>query len=240
MDRGVRAMSAVVRPRFFGIVAIAMSAFMALGFARTYYLRGAFDLPPLSALLHLHGVVFTAWLAVFILQTRLVAWQRIDLHRKLGMASVGLAVLVVVLGVATAVDAAARVPLRPSGRTGAQFVIIPLTTIALFAVFVALGVALRKKAAAHKRLMVLAMIAILGPATARLAGLLGLREYVTSLQLAVSMLFVAWCLIADWRAGRGVHPAFAIGGFVILASWPLRLWVSKTDTWQRVGEWIAS
>ena len=233
-------MSAVVRPRFFGIAAIALSAFMVLGFARTYYLRGAFDLPPLGTLMHLHGAVFTAWLAVFILQTRLVAWQRLDLHRKLGMASVGLTVLVVVLGVMTALDAAARVPLRPSGRTGAQFVIIPLTTIALFAVFFALAVALRKKAAAHKRLMILAMIAILGPATARLAALLGLREHVTSLQLVVPLLFVAWCLIADWRAGRGVHPAFAIGGFVILVSWPLRLWVSKTDAWQRVAEWLVN
>ena len=233
-------MSAVVRPRFFGIAAFALSAFMVAGFARTYYLRPAFDLPPLSALLQFHGAVFTAWLAVFILQTRLVAWGRVDLHRKLGIAGVAVAVLVVILGIAAGVDAGMRKPMRPSGLTGAQFVLIPLTTITLFAVFVALGIALRKRAALHKRLMVLAMIAILGPATARLLTLFGLQHYGMLFQIGVPALFVAWCLIADWRAGRGVHAVYAIGGFVIVASWPLRQWIAKTDAWRGVGEWIVS
>jgi hypothetical protein len=233
-------MSAVVRPRFFGVAALALSVFMVLSFARTYYLRPAFDLPALIPMLQLHGAVFTAWLIVFVVQTRLVASHRIDLHRTLGLWSVGLAALVVAMGVATAIDTAIRIPLRPSGRTGVQFLIIPLTTIALFAVFVTLGIALRKRAAAHKRLMVLAMIAILAPATTRLITLFGVRDYSMLVQIAVPSLFVAWCLIADWRAGRGVHAVYAIGGAIIIASWPLRNWIATTDAWRAVGEWLVN
>jgi hypothetical protein len=233
-------MSAVVRPRFFGVAALALAAFMVVAFARTYYLRGMFELPPLIPMLQVHGAVFTAWLIVFIVQTRLVAAHRVDLHRKLGLWSVALAALVVVIGVATAIDTAIRIPLRPSGRTGVQFLIIPLTTIALFAVFVTLGIALRRRAAAHKRLMVLAMIAILAPATTRLITLFGVRDYSMLVQIAVPSLFVVWCLVADWRAGRGVHAVYAIGGAIIIASWPLRTWIGTTDAWRRIGEWIVS
>ena len=228
----------VTRPRFFGPAALALSAFIVAAFARTYYLRFLGDLPPLGVLLHLHGAVFTAWLVVFIVQTRLVARRRIDMHRKLGIASVGLAVLVALVGVAAAVDAAVRVPLRPTGLTGAQFTIVPLTTIALFAAFVSLGIVFRKRAALHKRFMVLAMIAVLSPATSRLIALFGVREYSMMIQLIVPALFVAWCLFADWRAGRGVHAVYVIGGAVIVASWPIRQMIAKTAPWQTVGEWI--
>ena len=38
----------------------------------------------MTVLVHLHGLVFTAWLALFIAQTRLIAAHRVDLHMKLG------------------------------------------------------------------------------------------------------------------------------------------------------------
>ncbi len=82
-------MSAVVRPAFYRHMAIALSLFVIVGFSRTYYLRFLTDLPPLTTLVHLHSLVFTAWLLVFIAQTRLVAAQRVDLHMKLGIAARG-------------------------------------------------------------------------------------------------------------------------------------------------------
>jgi hypothetical protein len=68
---------------------------------------------------------------VFIVQTRLVAAQRVDLHMKLGLAALVLAVAIVGVG---------------------------------FATTAALGVAYRRRAAYHKRFMLLAMIAVLSPA----------------------------------------------------------------------------
>ncbi len=41
------------------------------GFSRTYFLRSHFDTRPLIPLLHLHGLVFTSWLGLFLTQTTL-------------------------------------------------------------------------------------------------------------------------------------------------------------------------
>jgi hypothetical protein len=59
--------------RFFawGAALIVLVAFG--GFARTYYLKGAFDTPPLSALVHVHAAVMTAWVILFVTQTRRIA-----------------------------------------------------------------------------------------------------------------------------------------------------------------------
>ena len=66
--------------------AAAVTALIAVGgFARTYYLKTAFGTPPLPALIHLHAALMTSWVALFVVQTRFIAAQRTDLHRRLGM-----------------------------------------------------------------------------------------------------------------------------------------------------------
>ena len=79
-------MVAVNRSPFYPWIAIALSLVVVAGFSRTYYLRFLSDLPPMTMLVHLHGLVFTAWLALFVAQTRLIAAHRVDLHMKLGVA----------------------------------------------------------------------------------------------------------------------------------------------------------
>jgi hypothetical protein len=228
------------RPRFYALLALALGGFVVIGFARTFYLRDLFGLAPLSGLMHLHGLVFTAWLGVFIVQTRLVAAGRVDLHRRLGLASIVLVVLVILVGVASSVDSGVRTPIRGNGLTGAQGTIVSLTSIALFTVFVAAGLWFRRRAALHKRLMVLAMIAVLTPATARLIAFAGLREHAMFVQIAVLSLFVAWCFVSDWRSTGRIHPVFVCGGPAIVVSWPLRLWAAKSEWWTAIGTWIVS
>lgn len=231
-------MAAIVRSRFYSHAALALAVFMIGAFLRTYYLRFLSDLPPLTLLMHVHGLLFTAWVLLFFAQTRLIAAHRVDLHMKLGLVGVALAAAVFVVGVLTALAAGAAPGLRPSGRTGAQFVIIPLTSITLFATFVGSGIALRKHPALHKPLMLLGMIAVLGPAVARLISLIGQREWVSFFQIGVLAAFIAWFLIADWRKHRVVHPVFLIGGLGLLLSWPLRLAVGHSQWWQPVGRWL--
>src|ERR1044071_2667214 len=79
------------------------------GFARTYYLKGFFATPALpSFIVHIHGVIMTAWVALFIVQVTLVARRRTKLHQRLGILGAILAALVVVVGILTALYAAAR------------------------------------------------------------------------------------------------------------------------------------
>jgi hypothetical protein len=113
-------MAAIVRSRFYSHVALALALLIFAAFARTYYLRFLSGLPPLSALMHVHGLVFTAWVLRFFAQTRLIAAHRVDLYMKLGILAALLAAVVFAVGVVTAFEVAAIPGLRPSGRTGAR------------------------------------------------------------------------------------------------------------------------
>ena len=128
-------MSAVIRPRFYLAVTVALVAFVVLGFFRTYYSRILTDPPPLSTVMHLHAAVFTIWLALFVVQAALVAKHRVDLHRKLGIASAFFAVMVFAVGVLAVFQTAISNHVSPSGLAPAQFSIIGFTSIGLFAAY---------------------------------------------------------------------------------------------------------
>jgi hypothetical protein len=231
-------MSAIVRPPFYRVIAQVLVLLVVIGFARTYYLRVLFDLPPLTLLVHLHGIVFTAWLALFVVQTRLIARHNYLLHRKLGILGVVLAAAVVVIGIFTALVGAGSPRPRPMGFSGEQFLIFPLVGIVFFAVCVGAAVALRRQAALHKRLMLLAMIAVLGPAVARLVRLSDLGQHFLAIQTGVALCFVIWALAHDWRRYRMVHPVFAVGGALLVLSWPVRAAVAGSDTWLAIARWM--
>jgi hypothetical protein len=230
--------AAVVRNRFYFSIALAIALLITIGFMRTFYARPFFDLPPLPTLMHVHGAVFTAWMVLFVVQTRLIAAHKAQTHRRLGVAGALLAVAVVVVGVMTAFESSLANRPRGMGLTSPQFVIVPITGIAFFAAFVALGIAFRRRAALHKRFMVLAMLAVLGPPVARLMILAGAQQHYLAIQTTVPALFVAWCLIADWRKNRIVHPVFAIGGGLLVVSWPVRVLLARTEGWAVISDWI--
>jgi hypothetical protein len=227
------------RTRFYPLLAIVLVAFIIIGFSRTYYLRFLSDLPPMKVVLQLHGLVFTAWLALFVAQTQLIAANRIDLHRKLGMLGTFLAAAVVAAGVVAAFVSAATPRVNQLGLTAAQSSIVPLVSILQFAVLVTAGVALRQRADLHKRLMLLAMISVLSPPTARLTALVGLRPYALLIQMGVIVVFVTACLVYDWRKNRVVHPVFAVGGVVLVLLWPVRHAVGRSAMWQPIGQWFS-
>ena len=236
-------MSATVpsaRTRFYPLIAIVLVAFMAIGFARTYYLRFLSDLPPLKVILQMHGLIFTAWLALFVTQTQLIAARRGDLHRRLGVAGVFLAFLVVASGVAAMFVGAATPRISQLGLTSPQASIVPLVSITPFALLVTAAVIWRRRASLHKRLMLLAMISVVGPPTARLIAVFGGRPYAMLIQMSVIAVFVTVCLVYDWRKNRIVHPVFAIGGPVLISLWPLRYTIARSEMWQPIGEWIAA
>lgn len=233
-------MNAIRRSRFFGVIALALVIFTFAGFSRTYYFRWLTELPPMSVLVHLHGLVFTAWAVLFVVQTRLVARHRVDLHMKFGMVGVGIAVLVVVIGFFTVAGRAAVPRIHPSGLSPSQFTVVGMTSLTLFAGFLTLGLLNRKRPEYHKRYMVLAMIAAITPPSSRILTMMGLREYFNLLVPIMPTAFIVWCLARDWMRQRLVHPVFAVGGLVLVLAWPLRLAVGFSDWYAPIGEWILS
>src|ERR1041385_4599640 len=80
---------------FFPGMAIFAIAIVFAGFARTYFLRSYFQPQPLPLYLKVHGLLFTAWIGLFLVQTSLVAAGRTDIHRRLGWAGAALAAVMV-------------------------------------------------------------------------------------------------------------------------------------------------
>src|SRR5690242_13716882 len=97
--------------RFFTWMAAAMAAVAFAGFARTYYLAGFNDgpRPVLTPLVHLHGALTTAWILLLIVQARLIAYGRRDIHRLLGFGGVAVAAAVLITGIVVAISSNRRV-----------------------------------------------------------------------------------------------------------------------------------
>jgi hypothetical protein len=229
----------VARSRFHLLFGVAVTALVFAGFAQSYYLAFLFDARPLTILLHVHGLVFSAWLVVFILQTRFIATNRYLLHRRLGIAGAALAGAVVVVGVLTAMILGTLPGVRALGLDTQRFMIVPLIDIALFAGFVGSALALRRRPQWHRRLMVLGMIAILAPAVARILLMLSVPRLFMVAQAGVVIAFLAWAVANDWLRYRIVHPAYLLGGAMILLSWPLRIAVARSDAWSEAARVLA-
>jgi predicted membrane protein len=230
------ALSTANRDKFFyPAMAVAMAATVFVGFAPTFFLRTLSDSPPLPPLLHLHGAAFAAWYVILILQATLITRDRPDLHKKLGLAGFGLAAVMVVLGVMAAVHAI-RTNHTPPGLDPRSFLVLPFFGVTVFAILAGAGFLLRKRRETHKRLMMLASIAMLDAAIARIPGVFAFGGPLASFGL--QDLFVVACIGYDFATRRRVHPAYLVGGLFILAMQPLRIVVSTTPWWLAFGDWL--
>jgi uncharacterized membrane protein YozB (DUF420 family) len=221
--------------RFFTGMAIAAALTVFVGFAPSYYLSGVFGARPLPTLVHVHGAVSTAWILLFLTQTSLIAARRTDLHRRLGGAGAVLATLLLVVGYLTAIEAARRGHTAPGGPPPLAFLAVPIGTLVVFAILVGAGLSQTRRSETHKRLMLLATIAILTPAIARM-------RFIGSggppVAISGTCLFVVACLVYDRVAHGRVHPAFLWGGLFVMVALPLRFALGQTDAWLSVARWL--
>ena len=220
---------------FYTGMAIAMALTVFAGFARTYYLRGYFGPATsvtggteLGPLVHLHGILFTAWIRLFIVPTGLIAARRVAVHRRLGLAGALLAVAMVIVGTQTAIAAAARGS-APPGLDPLVFLVVPLFDMLLFASFVAMALRRRRDKEAHKRLMLLAYVSIIVAGVARIPGVITLGPLGF---FALSFLFGVVGMIYDRHSRGRVHSVYKWGMAVLVLSVPVRLALSSTSAWR--------
>jgi hypothetical protein len=226
-----------IERRLYTWAAIAIVLLMLAGFARTYYLKFAFGTPPLRALLHVHGLVMTAWFVLFLVQARLVAGRRIELHRNLGMFGALLAVAVVVLGATVAITGA-RLGHAPAGAPPPLlFMAIPLGQISMFALFVGAALWFRRRSDIHKRLMLLSCVGLITAAITRIP-LPFFQHGGIVPALITTIVLVLACVAYDTFLHRRLHPAYGWGAALIIVSWPLRLALMQTPQWLHFAQWL--
>ena len=211
---------------------------MFAGFAPTFYLKGVLGgAPDLDTMRMIHGAVMTTWFTLFLVQARLVAAGRTDIHRKLGTAGIVVAAAVVGMGMALAI-ASARTGFSPVPEIPALvFLVMPVGEMFVFTVLFAAAIALRKRSDYHKRLMLLASVAMLAPAFARLPtaaiGLSGPPVF-----FALTDIVILGCIAYDTTKNRRLHPAFLAGLVFIVVVQFGRLALSQTQAWTCFATWL--
>jgi len=148
-ERGDRIPSAV----WLAILWAGMIAGFGLDFPR--YLA---QKPPAPFIVHAHAAVFTGWLLLLTAQVTLVLRDRLDWHRRLGRFMVGWACLMAVFG-----------PWAAFAMHRGNFLSISLLDMAGFLVLLAWGFALRTKPSEHRRMMILATLALADPGFSRIS-----------------------------------------------------------------------
>jgi hypothetical protein len=223
------------------------------GFAPTYWLQlapGTFVGPPI---LHIHGVLFSAWPLLLLTQTLLVAKRRIDVHRAMGLAAISLATAMVVIGLAAAIHTLDVGLAAGYGDRSRTFLILPVSAIGLFAAFFVAAVANLRHSEAHKRLMFLATISLLQAAMGRVFFVLvtgggpGLRPGLgepppLAIALVPSLLLellIVAGIVHDWRTRGRPHPAWLAGAAIMTAVVLLRGPLGGTPGWLAFADFLA-
>jgi hypothetical protein len=152
---------------FFGGMAVLLCVVVFIGFFRTFFGAGFVEAPLPSPILRVHGIVFTAWMMLFLAQAALVSARRVAWHRSLGIVAFCLPPLMIALGVMAALDALGR-KVTIGALDPATSLAIPLWNIAAFAIVIVAAWNARRRPDAHKRLVLLATIGLSDAALGRL------------------------------------------------------------------------
>lgn len=190
-------------------------AIILVGFAKNFYLRAWLGTRPLILTAWVHGVVMTAWVALFATQVTLVIRRRMDLHRRLGEWVVWFAVVVVAVGIATiVVRARLAYPEATPLMSAAVFVAFDGLSLLLFGALVGLAWRYRDRPAVHRRLMTMALVALLPPAFGRFVAYLRpdhIQIIVVGLMAVTILIFVS----VDTLKSHRLQPASWVPGVLI-------------------------
>lgn len=204
------------RSYFFACAVVFLAAVIA-GFGPTFFFRLWFQEEALPIYLVLHGVVLTAWFLLFLTQTFLVFRNDRAAHRRLGALGFVLAPLVVltafqaIFGIVENAESGGFDVVANRGFI--EFIIwSDLGVLAAFSSFTIVALALRRKADAHKRLMLLASLSLMAPAFIRVSSFPPFNSMGGVLFVLIALILITSSLIIyDLWTARRVHSVTLAG-----------------------------
>jgi energy-converting hydrogenase Eha subunit A len=221
---------------FFSGMAVLILVTVFVGFARTYFLAGMVRAHLPSPIIHIHGAVFSLWVLLLITQTSLVSAGRTDIHRKLGLAGFALACLMPVLGVLAATNSLSRNFAPPGFPLGAQtFYVIPMADMLIFSTLVFFAFRARRTPAVHKRLILIATIALMDAPTGRppFSVLTGHAH----MDVLFPMIFLLPVVAYDLWSTHTVQRATIWAGLFLIVVAQLRVPIGTSGVWHSFATW---
>ena len=226
--------------KFYSRMAILLVVVVFIGFAPSFYLKGIVPPyprpnPTLPPAVLFHGLMFTLWMALLIIQTQLIATRRTEVHMKLGKAALLLAIALVPVMYLTAVWAVARES-HPPFTDALNWTAIPLAVIPAFAFLIYEAWRRRCEAQWHKRLMLSASILfVAGPGFSRIP-LAPPTFWAFTVQLLAGIVLLFLPLFLwDRRTTGKIHPATWTGFVTGLAVAIVPLTLIYTNSWAGIA-----
>ena len=226
--------------KFYSRMAIFLVVVVFLGFAPSFYLRGIVPAyprpnPTLPPGVMFHGLMFTLWMALLVVQTQLVSTRRVENHMKLGTAAMLLAIALLPMMYLTAVWAVPRES-HPPFTDSLNWTAIPLAVIPAFGFLIYEAWRRRKQAQWHKRLMLGATIMFAaGPGFSRIPLAPPSFWGFTAQLLIGTALLYAPLFMWDRRTQGKVHRATWTGYAVATAAAVIPLALIYTNSWAGIA-----
>ncbi len=222
---------------FYSTMSVVFLIVVFVGFSRTFFLRPYFQSQRLVPLLILHGSLFSSWIALFLIQTSLIAVKRTRLHRKLGVAGGVIAALMIIVGAFTGIVRAKLAPAVPGFSSPLVFLTIPLGDVLVFGILVAAALVYRNRIDIHKRLMVISTIALMPAAVARFPGAF-FEQGGPLVFFGIPDLLILPLIIFDIVTRGRPHRATLLGGALLVISHVLRVPIGTSHAWLSFANWI--
>ena len=219
---------------FFAAMALLILATVFIGFARTYFLAGVFHAKLPSALVHLHGAIFSSWILLLLTQIALISTGRVTWHKRLGIVGAILAGLMVIVGFMTLVAAVRRH--ATFGMSIESLFADDVLQLSLFAVLVFWAVRVRRSGAAHKRLMILATASLLGPALSRWPWAFVFSSWFVFFGILDS--FLVFLIAYDVWLRRRIHSATIWGSALIILMQTAMGPLGQAAFWHQFTMWV--
>jgi hypothetical protein len=222
--------------RFFGVSAIIIAALVVLSFPLTYFGPLATGSKHFTLLRHLHGIAFFSWIALYVVQTRLVRTGNVRLHRELGIAGVWLAGAMLPLGLWQAVTSIGERTAKGSAMPF-EFAIYNLVDITVFSI--AFGLAIyhaTRQIEWHRRLMFLAALNLFGPAFSRIIFLLPTPYPWSDMapNLVADAVLVALA-VHDYRKLGRIHPVTLGAALILIPLHVAEPFIARSGIWNALA-----
>jgi hypothetical protein len=207
------------------------------GFAPSFFLRSWLTPPAtyidrpdwMSRAFIAHGLLATGWLILFAVQTVLIGRKQLRLHKAIGEATYPLYFANVAMG-AFVGFVGARYGFHAVPFDSITFAALPWMVILAFAVLGWAGLKERRDPQRHKRLMLLATIALADAGIARVTVFRGLLPD----WMSATALFLIPLVVWDLAKFRRLHRTTILGGLLVAAAVLLAIPVGMSEPWHAV------
>jgi hypothetical protein len=203
------------------------------GFDLSHYFN---EHPAVPFIVHVHAIATTLWLLTATALVLLVETGNVGMHRRLGWFAAGYAGLVMLIAPISELSWQALNLHTPDGLPP-EFLSIAFSGVLCMAILLPWGVLLRRNSAAHRRVLILATIAISDAGFSRMMGLflpaptsfLGVYLFYEGGNASLILLMLLW----DWKRGR-VMRQFLIAAGVVVATGLTATALYFNDTWRGI------